>query len=362
LSKIISIGTALPDFKNKQDDIRQFMQLVYAMDNKENRKLKYLYQHSGIEYRYSVIPDYSCNINEWTFYPQAENLEPFPSLEHRMNLFNVYAAPLSVKAIHNCIREQLNADEITHLVTVSCTGMSAPGLDLQIMELLDLPKNIYRTSVNFMGCYAAIHALKMADAICTKEKNAKVMVVCTELCTLHFQKQPSMDNILSSLLFGDGAAAVLVTGDEYGKHGLRLDHFYSEVITKGKKDMSWELSSSGFLMTLSGYIPDLLEKDFDPLVTKALEKANLKKENIAHWCMHPGGKRILDAIYRSLQFQNGELRYGYETLKEIGNVSSATILFTLQKFMQNNLKPGQKLFAAAFGPGLTMETFVASCI
>jgi predicted naringenin-chalcone synthase len=115
-------------------------------------------------------------------------------------------------------------------------------------------------------------------------------------------------------------------------------------------------------MTLSGYIPDLLEKDFDPLVTKALEKANLKKENIAHWCMHPGGKRILDAIYRSLQFQNGELRYGYETLKEIGNVSSATILFTLQKFMQNNLKPGQKLFAAAFGPGLTMETFVASCI
>jgi predicted naringenin-chalcone synthase len=202
----------------------------------------------------------------------------------------------------------------------------------------------------------------MADAICTKEKNAKVMVVCTELCTLHFQKQPSMDNILSSLLFGDGAAAVLVTGDEYGKHGLRLDHFYSEVITKGKKDMSWELSSSGFLMTLSGYIPDLLEKDFDPLVTKALEKANLKKENIAHWCMHPGGKRILDAIYRSLQFQNGELRYGYETLKEIGNVSSATILFTLQKFMQNNLKPGQKLFAAAFGPGLTMETFVASCI
>jgi len=331
LSKIISIGLALPPYKHKQDDIVKFMQLVYAMKKDDNRKLKYLYHHSGIDYRYSVIPDYSREVNEWEFYPQTENLEPFPSLEQRISLFNKNAGPLSIKAISECLAGVINDGQITHLITVSCTGMSAPGLDLHVMELMDLPRNIYRTSVNFMGCYAAIHGLKMADAICRSEQNAKVLVVCTELCTLHFQKETTIDSIASSLLFGDGAAAVLVTNDEYNKKGLRLDQFYSEVIMKGKKDMAWELSSSGFLMTLSGFVPELLEEDFNPLVTRALEKARIDKKDIAHWCLHPGGRRILDAIHRSLSFMNGDLKYSYETLREVGNLSSATILFVLKK-------------------------------
>jgi predicted naringenin-chalcone synthase len=211
-----------------------------------------------------------------------------------------------------------------------------------------------------MGCYAAIHGLKIADAICRSEKNAKVMIVCTELCTLHFQKEPTIDNIASSLLFGDGAAAVLVTNSEYNKKGLKLDQFYSEVISKGKKDMAWELSSSGFLMTLSGFVPELLEEDFNPLVTKVLEKAHVDRKEIAQWCVHPGGRRILDAIHRSLSFTNGDLKYSYETLKEVGNLSSATILFVLKKIMNSGLTTGQRVFGAAFGPGLTMETFVAN--
>jgi predicted naringenin-chalcone synthase len=359
LSKIVSIGLALPPYKHKQNDILKFMQLVYAMDNANNRKLKYLYQHSGIDHRYSIIPDYSCEINDWKFYPQTENLEPFPSLEQRITLFNKHAGPLSVKAIQECLSGVITENEITHLITVSCTGLSAPGLDLHVMELMNLPKNIYRTSINFMGCYAAIHGLKMADAICRSEKNAKVIVVCTELCTLHFQKEPTVDNITSSLLFGDGAAAVLVTNDEYNVKGLRLDHFYSEIITKGKNDMAWELSSSGFLMTLSGFIPDLLEEDFDPLVTRAFEKADIEKKQIAHWCIHPGGRRILDAIHNCLSLTNGDLRYSYDTLKEVGNISSATILIVLKKIMESGLTTGEKVFGAAFGPGLTMETFIA---
>ena len=360
MSKIISIGLALPPYRHKQDDILRFMQLVYAMNSNDNRKLRYLYHHSGIDHRYSVIPDYSREVNDWEFYPQTENLEPFPSLEQRISLFNKTAGSLSVTAIQECVNGLIRGNEITHLITVSCTGMSAPGLDLQVMDLMDLPKNIYRTSVNFMGCYAAIHGLKMADAICRTEKNAKVMIVCTELCTLHFQKEPTIDSIASSLLFGDGAAAVLVAGDDYPKKGLMLDQFYSEVITKGKKDMAWELSSSGFLMTLSGFVPELLEEDFNPLVTRALEKAGIDRGEISHWCIHPGGRRILDAIHRSLSFTNGDLQYSYETLKEVGNLSSATILFVLKKIMNAGLTSGQRIFSAAFGPGLTMETFVAN--
>ena len=337
------------------------MELVFAMNSTENRKLKFLYHHSGIEHRYSAIPDYSNEINDWKFYPQSENLEPFPSIERRMDFFNKHAGILSVAAIRDCIKNVIAAREITHLVTVSCTGMSAPGLDLQVLELLELPKNIYRTSVNFMGCYAAIHALKIADSICKAEENAKVMIVCTELCTLHFQKEPTIDNITSSLLFGDGAAAVLVTHDDTSENGLRLDHFYSEVITRGKKDMAWEMSSSGFLMTLSGYVPQLLEEDFSPLVARALDQAGIKKQTITRWCIHPGGKRILDSIYKSLELINGELDDCYSVLQDCGNMSSATILFVLKKIMEKDQSKDEKIFGAAFGPGLTMETFVASC-
>ncbi len=361
MSKIISIGTATPAHKHQQQDIMHFMQQVYAMNETDKRKLKFLYHQSGIDTRYSVVADYNKNIAEWKFYPHSENLEPFPSLELRMIWYNKYAPPLSVDAIRNCVDGYINTKEITHLITVSCTGMSAPGLDLQVMELMDLPKNIYRSSVNFMGCYAAIHAMKMADAICKNDTAAKVVIVCTELCTLHFQKEPTADNIASSLLFADGAAAVLVTHDSFNKKGLHTGSFYAEVVPKGKKDMAWELSGSGFQMTLSGYVPDLIEEDFEELVLRALQHANKTKEDITAWCIHPGGKRILDAIGKTLHLPENSLQASYDVMKSYGNMSSPTILFVLKQLMQQ-LKSGERaeIFGAAFGPGLTMETFVLS--
>jgi predicted naringenin-chalcone synthase len=214
-----------------------------------------------------------------------------------------------------------------------------------------------------MGCYAAIHALKMADAICNLSSTAKVLIVCTELCTLHFQREATIDNIASSLLFGDGSAAVLVTSDEHKTRGLHLNHFYSEVIPKGKKDMAWELSSTGFQMTLSGYIPELIEEDFEPLVGRSLQNSSMSKETITHWCVHPGGKKILEAIHKSLGFQDDHLRQSYDILRQYGNMSSPTILFVLKELMEefrHNHKEKATVYAAAFGPGLTMETFVAS--
>jgi predicted naringenin-chalcone synthase len=225
------------------------------------------------------------------------------------------------------------------------------------MELMDFGKTIYRTSVNFMGCYAAIHALKMADAICKTEKEAKVLIVCTELCTLHFQREATMDNMASSLLFSDGAAAALVMHDEAAVQGLTIDSFYSEINPKGKRDMAWELSSSGFLMTLSGYVPELIEADFAAIAGRALAKEGKKISDVSNWCIHPGGKRILQAIHKSLGLTNGQLDCSYDVLKEFGNLSSATILFVLKKHMQQKKLP--RLFGAAFGPGLTVETFTA---
>lgn len=357
MSKIVSIGTAVPVYCHKQLDILHFMETIYAASEIEKRKLRFLYQQSHIQQRYSVIPDYSKEAIEWKFYPATENLEPLPSLEQRMQVYNKQAPLLSVDAIRNCLHALNKPPKITHLITVSCTGMSAPGLDLQVMDLMDFDKNIFRTSINFMGCYAVIHALKIADAICKADKEAMVMIVSTELCTLHFQREATVDNIMSSLLFGDGSAAALVTGSE-SYTGLTIDSFYSEIIPKGKRDMAWELSSNGFLMTLSSYIPELLEEDFGSLTRRALEKEGRNIEDISHWCIHPGGKRILQSIQKSLDFSNGELSPSYEVLRQFGNLSSATLLFVLKNILENQ-KEIPKLFAASFGPGLTVETFTA---
>lgn len=359
MSKIVSIGTAVPACRHEQSNILDFMQRVYALSEDDKRKLKFLYRQGGIETRYSVIPDYSLPASEWEFYSPTENLEPFPKLEKRMQWYQQYAAQLSLNAINKCIEKKAH-HTITHLITVSCTGMSAPGLDLELLELLNLPATTFRTSVNFMGCYAAIHGLKMADAFCKADKKANVLVVCTELCTLHFQKEHTVDNMTSSMLFADGAAAVLVTGNEEAE-GLKIDNFYSMVSVKGKQDMAWELSSKGFLMTLSSYVAEMIGENFDELVQKALTSANISKEKITHWCIHPGGKKILEATHKSLGFTNGQLQPCYDILRDYGNMSSPTVLFVLEQIMNTlNKKEKNTIFGAAFGPGLTMETFILS--
>lgn len=347
------------------------MHQIYALNEDGKRKLKFLYHQSGISTRYSVISDYTRPVKEWKFYPPAENLEPFPSLELRMQWYNKYAAPLSVDAIRRCLGGKMDSRQVTHLITVSCTGMSAPGLDLQIVELMDLPRTIFRTSLNFMGCYGAIHALKLADALCQSSPGAAVLIVCTELCTLHFQREHTTDNITSSLLFGDGSAAALIVGDASPAKGIRFSAFYSEIVAKGKKDMAWELSSTGFQMTLSSYVPELIGEDFAALVNRALLNNHPSSSAfhntppnpapVSHWCIHPGGRKILEAVQKSLQLDEGALHAGYDVLKEYGNMSSPTILFVLQRIMTGlDYSRPNKVFGAAFGPGLTVETFTGT--
>ena len=350
-------------FSHTQDELYAFADAVYSKDETDSRKLKFLYHQSGIDKRYSVIPDYSWAKSVRVFFPETNDLEPFPGIESRMDYYNKEALPLSIVAIERCIENKIDKNEITHLITVSCTGMSAPGLDLDLIESMELPTNIVRTSVNFMGCYAAIHAMKLADAFCKSTSNANVVVVCTELCTLHFQKEPSIDNMTASLLFADGCAAMLFQNNSKEK-GIIINNFYSDVSFKGRKDMAWQISAKGFLMTLTGFVPDLIKEDFEGLMTKALVAAGKTKNDITHWCIHPGGKKILDTIVKSVGIEQRALQYSYDILKEYGNMSSATIVFVLQKILnelkEKNDSAEANIFGAAFGPGLTMETFTAS--
>lgn len=348
----------MPEFCHSQKDILKFMQQAYNLDEIDKRKLSFLYSQSGIDQRYSVIEDFSKPTVDWSFIPQQ--IGAAPSLEKRLALYQQLALPLSLDAIENCINGFIPASEITHLITVSCTGMSAPGLDLQIAEELKLSPNVFRTSVNFMGCYAAIHAMKIAKMICDTTPGANVVIVSTELCTIHFQKEYTLDNAASSLLFGDGSAAMLVSNSTTTSSNIFLKHFFSQISIKGKKDMAWELSSKGFLMTLSGYVPQLIQEDIGALLENALKESGLMKEEITHWCIHPGGKKIIDVIQRQLQLTPEDLSFSNNVLSRYGNMSSATIMFVLKEIMEASVDKKATVFGVAFGPGLTMETFLAS--
>lgn len=358
MADIISIARALPDHCHKQSDIFHFMQEIYGVTADETRKLKFLYDHSGIDTRYSVVRDYGAGITKRSFIPSEKNAD-FPNLEQRMEVFEKEALSLSVKAMEACIDNIISPQEITHLITVSCTGMSAPGLDLQLMNEMKLLPNIFRTSVNFMGCYAAIHALKLAKMICDSSPDANVVIVCTELCTLHFQKEFTEDNAASSLLFADGCAAVLISNCLVSEKALSIKGFYSHVAQEGSADMAWQLSSKGFLMTLSGYVPQLIGQDISSLVDAAVSHHQLTRTDITHWCIHPGGKRILDLIQRQLDLPVEALKFSREVLKNYGNMSSPTVLFVLQEIIHSLHTTPATILGMAFGPGLTMETFIA---
>jgi|SRR6185312_2374162 len=357
MSVITSIATALPAHKHKQQDIAAFMGKLLNYSKQKNERLQAFYTHSGIDTRYSVLPDFSWPAGKKSFFSGE-----IPSLEHRMQLYRDNALKLSLDAIKTCIKGKIKLAEVTHLISVSCTGMYAPGLDIDIIQSLKLDENISRTSVNFMGCYAALHAFKQADAICKSNKNAIVLVVCVEVCSIHFQKKDDIDNITANLLFADGAGAALIVGDtiktKKKMRGFKIKDFHSQVELKGKADMVWQLSSTGFLMTLSKYVPQLIEKNIKSLFNKAIRKLNIKKEDIAHWAIHPGGKKILSVIQKELGLKDADIESSTRVLRSHGNMSSATVLFVLKDILENKVKANsnETTFCVAFGPGLTMES------
>jgi alpha-pyrone synthase len=263
-----------------------------------------------------------------------------------------------LKAIENLNQ---SVSDLTHIITVSCTGMYAPGLDIEIISTLGLNTTIQRTAINFMGCYGAFNGLKMADTICRANPEAKVLLVCVELCTLHFQKRSEDDFLLSNALFADGAAAVLVESNsaKNGQKSLALKSFFCDLYFEGKQDMAWNVADFGFEMTLTSYIPKLVKTGIKSLIDRLLSTAEMQFQDISLYAMHPGGKAILEAIESSLEMKKEDNRYAYEVLRDYGNMSSCTVLFVLDKILKDaESQIGSNVLSCAFGPGLTLESMV----
>jgi predicted naringenin-chalcone synthase len=360
MTKIISIGTAVPNHRTKQTAILEFMQATYN-DDTASRKLNVLFNHSGIESRYSAIPDFDKSRNEHVFFNGTPSKA---TVSNKLDVFKERAVPLAIKAIYSAF-ENLNttveAFGVTHLITVTCTGLAAPGIDAEIIEQLNLPNDIFRTSVNFLGCNAAFHALKIADMILKTDVSAKVLIVSVELCTLHFQPKNNNDNLLSNTIFGDGAAAVVLTSDSISSQkGLTIDGFYSILLNKGKDLMGWNITPVNFEMILDAKIPDFIGSEINNIVERASAKFNIQSKNVNNWAIHPGGKKIVDTIKNKLQLSEQEVQASYKVLSEYGNMSSPTILFVMKELMEQDHLKGETVFAIGFGPGLSIETALFS--
>lgn len=351
---ISSIGSANPENRYSQQQLVDFMTRVHDLDDGEKRKLVALYRASGIRYRYSVLKDFQMNGHYDLFKIKEENA-PQAGTSNRMEKYQREALSLSCRAIDNCT-SNLKNEGVTHIITVSCTGFYAPGLDYEIIRNYNLDSSIERYGINFMGCYAAINGLKAGWNICRADENAKVLIVCVELCSIHLQKEKTDDNLLANALFGDGAAAVLLSGKKEPHNRLAIKNFFSGLLPSGEGDMAWHITDFGFQMKLSQYVPDVIKEGIGSFSKELFSK--ISRSQIKHFLVHPGGVKILKVIEQHFQLTKEENKHAYDVLKNYGNMSSPTILFVIKRFLEslNGSGGGDNVLALAFGPGLTLES------
>lgn len=356
---ITSFGTALPKHRISQKDIARFISDNLGLDDDKSKETEILFRASGISYRHTVLEDYTKSLGDFDFFPNNQNLEPFPGVSSRMQVYKHEALKLALEAIRECVGNQ-EPRGFTHLITVSCTGMYAPGLDLDLVKSLELSRSIKRTSINFMGCYAAFNAMKMAKDICAAHHHAKVLIVCVELCSLHFQKSTDTDTLLANALFGDGAAAIVIEGQPSAPFSLQIDKFHCDLLSEGDRDMTWGIGDFGFEMTLSSYVPELIKKGIRSLIDNLMGELGSGVGDIGHFAVHPGGKRILEVIEQELGIPREKNQPAYDILKNYGNMSSPTILFVLKAVYDGMTEAdrGSDILGLAFGPGLTLESML----
>lgn len=339
--------------------------MIRAMQlgHKEAQQLKVLYRATGIETRYSVLEDYR-NPEQFNFFPNSKNLEPFPSTRSRMEVYRQQSIDISKQAAFNCMDriQPFNRKEITHLIAVSCTGMFAPGLDLELVNELQLNSTIQRTSINFMGCYAAFNAIRIADSFCAQSADVKVLIVCTELCSIHFQKENTEDNKLANALFADGSAALLIESSPRKDKSLKVGKSFCDIAYNGADEMAWSIGDHGFEMKLSTYVPEVIRQGVKSLTASLLAANQIMKTDIDYYAIHPGGKKILEAIESELGLKRTDNRFSYSVMKNYGNMSSPTVLFVLQAIYQqlSQQDHNKKILSFGFGPGLTLESLILS--
>lgn len=372
---IRSIGTAVPGTVIEQARVAKLFAGQPGISRLASRLITSAFGASAIDRRHTVLAELDGEERADPEFFDARLGEVLaPTTGRRNEVYVEEVRPLQLEAAEAAIdgAAGLERADITHVVTVSCTGFMAPGPEYLLVRDLGLSPKTRRLHVGFMGCYGAFPALRSAVSTCVAEPNAVVLIVCVELCSLHVRASEDPDTIVASSVFADGAAAVVVSARPAppGSTILEVDRLDTILTEDGESEMAWTIGDLGFEMVLSSAVPRMLEEQIDGALRPLLEGDAAALSDgpnwggIGQWAIHPGGRAILDRVQRALHLSDAQLHPSREILREYGNMSSATVLFILQRLLQNDesirIEPSSavdpRIVAVAFGPGLTVES------
>lgn len=366
------LSTVVPPTILPQAEVRDVFAAQPGLNRLAQRIVATSFNVSGIERRYTVLEELTFDERdgEPVFFDQSKGELLLPGTKARNEIYAEQATPLYVEAGRAAIAATPGIEEsdITHVITVSCTGFYAPGPDFMVVRELGLGAAVQRYHLGFMGCYASMPALRQAAQFCVADPDAVVLVISVELCTLHLRSSNDPDTIVASSLFADGAGAGIVTARPLapGERAFALDRFETRVTPVGEGDMAWKIGDHGFEMVLSNAVPSIIDDHItgalEPLFAPEAELAEALATDgasgaVAHWAIHPGGRSILDKVESRLALTEAQLVPARETLRDFGNMSSATVLFVLRNILLSDAAAdGDRVAAMAFGPGLTVES------
>ncbi|TJY43909.1 type III polyketide synthase [Cohnella pontilimi] len=353
-AEILGIGTAVPPHRLEQEETAERLAEALADEPNAARWVKRIFRQCGVRTRYTCEPDLlqPGRQNRYVSYSRPER---FPSTAERMETYRRESVPLALEAARTALRESgMNASEVTHLITVSCTGFFLPGLDAVLVPLLGLQPDVYRSPLTFLGCGAGLTAIRVARDLTAANPSARVLIICVELCTLHIQPSSDREALFGASFFGDGASACVIapTGLVHHRGSFLLGQGRAKLLADTSDDMVWKVGNHGFHLYLSPEIP----KRIGRLVPPEIE--GIQSAPPLLWAIHPGGRGILDELQEACRIADAQIEASRSVLSRYGNLSSATLLFVLREIRErisNGLQERGEGWALAFSPGLTAE-------
>lgn len=353
-ASILALSSAVPQHMFLQNEIVLKIIDILGIEESKAIELKKAYSSSAIQKRYSVISDFKKERSQWDFWG-SDYPNTVPGMSKRNAVFKKEAPKLSLESASKAIAHWGgNPQDLTHLIFVSCTGVVAPGIEFELAAKLGLKSSVNRLGINFMGCFGAFKGLGVANAFAKENPNNRILVICTELCSIHFQSTLDPETLTANSLFSDGSAAAIVGAvpQDFEKPIWDIERSCSLAMENSLDKMTWEASDDGFLMRLSHKVPVLLGRNINSFANTVLGSDTTSAE--CDWAIHPGGKSILQAIEKATDLKKIQTQASWDILNEYGNMSSATFLFVLERLHQ--MKTSKTwTWGLGFGPGLSME-------
>ena len=341
--KIITVAKQLPKYSRSTEEILPFLDgWLFGHEERFIKKVKKIFEGAAVDKRYSIM--------------DPSEVFTATSFEEKNDIYSREAIILGEQVLEKAINKtNWDPQTLDYIITVSCTGIMIPSLDAYLINKMNLRQDIVRLPVTEMGCAAGISGIIYAKNFLKANPGKRAAVIAVESPTATFQLNDfSMPNIVSAAIFGDGAACCLLSSyeDDNGPEIIdeQMYHFYD-----AEHMMGFKLTNSGLQMVLDIEVPDTIASHFGDIIHPFLEKNNLEIKDLDHMIFHPGGKKIVTTVEALFSGLGKNIDDTKEVLRQYGNMSSATVLYVLERIMNNNPKSGEKGLMLSFGPGFSAQ-------